>query len=166
MPGNQTIETTMNLILWRHAEAEDPSPYKPDSKRRLTPRGEKQAYKMAAWLGERLPRKTVILVSPTERTQETAHALGLPFEIEPRIGVDASASDLLNAAEWPEGNQRSNTVVLIGHQPALGRAASLVLAGTELDWSIKKGAVWWIASKTRGTARQFILKAVTTADSI
>ena len=37
----------MDLILWRHAEAE---PGAPDHGRRLTPKGEKQAARMAAWL--------------------------------------------------------------------------------------------------------------------
>ncbi len=34
----------MDLLLWRHAEAEDGTP---DLKRKLTPRGEKQARQMA-----------------------------------------------------------------------------------------------------------------------
>ena len=40
----------MELILWRHAEAEDGSP---DAARKLTAKGEKQAQKLARWLKER-----------------------------------------------------------------------------------------------------------------
>ena len=40
-------ETAMDLILWRHAEAEVGSD---DLARRLTVRGAKQARQMAAWL--------------------------------------------------------------------------------------------------------------------
>ena len=37
----------MNLLLWRHAEAQDGDP---DLARELTARGRKQAEKMAHWL--------------------------------------------------------------------------------------------------------------------
>ena len=37
----------MDLILWRHAEAEEAAPGGGDSERELTPRGEKQALRMA-----------------------------------------------------------------------------------------------------------------------
>ena len=45
----------MDLILWRHAEAEEGGP---DLERRLTPKGRKQAKRVAAWLLQRLPKKT------------------------------------------------------------------------------------------------------------
>ncbi len=102
MPGDDDGETTMDLILWRHAEAED-GDGKADAKRRLTARGEKQARKMAAWLRSRLKERVpLVLVSPTERTQQTAHALGLPFEIEAKIGPGADVAELLAAAGWIE----------------------------------------------------------------
>lgn len=41
----------MDLILWRHAEAEELGEGMDDLTRALTPRGEKQAAKVAAWLG-------------------------------------------------------------------------------------------------------------------
>ncbi len=47
----------MDLILWRHAEAEDGDATLPDLKRRLTARGGKQAKKVAYWLHQNLPRK-------------------------------------------------------------------------------------------------------------
>lgn len=147
----------MDLILWRHAEAEDASAGLPDAKRRLTPRGDKQAHVMAKWLRAHLPKKTRILVSPTTRTQQTAHALALPFEIEAKIGVGADTADLLAAAQWPE---HSGAVLLIGHQPTLGRLAALLLSGVEADWSFKKGAVWWFTKRSREGRDQTVLRAV------
>ena len=41
----------MDLILWRHAEAHEGQEGEDDLLRRLTPRGEKQAARMAAWNG-------------------------------------------------------------------------------------------------------------------
>lgn len=147
----------MDLILWRHAEAEEAAAGLPDGKRRLTARGEKQAHDMAKWLRARLPKKTRILVSPATRTQQTAHALALPFEVEPKIAVGADAADLIAAADWPE---HSGAVLLVGHQPTLGRLAALLLSGSEADWSVKKGAVWWFSKRSREGRDQTVLRAV------
>lgn len=154
----------MDLILWRHAEAEEGDPGTPDSKRRLTPRGEKQARKMAAWLKDRLPSKVRILVSPAERTRQTAQALDLPFELEPRIGVGADPADLIAAANWPYGDGNRSTVIIVGHQPTLGRLAALLLSGAEADWAIKKGAVWWFANRLHDNERKTTLGAVVNTD--
>jgi phosphohistidine phosphatase len=138
----KTTEDSMDLILWRHAEAEDATAKIPDAKRRLTDRGEKQARKMAKWLRERLPKNTRILVSPAQRAQMTAHALGLPFETEPWVGVGATATDILAAAGWP---QAGGAVLVVGHQPTLGQVAARLLGGEEANWAIKKGAAWWFS---------------------
>lgn len=149
----------MELILWRHAEAEEARHDQPDAKRRLTAHGEKQARLVAKWLRTHLPKKTRILVSPTIRCQQTAHALALPFEIEPKIGVGADVADLLAVAQWPDSPR---AVLLIGHQPALGRLAALLLSGAEADWSVKKGAVWWFSRRSRENREQTVLRAVIT----
>jgi phosphohistidine phosphatase len=147
----------MDLILWRHAEAEDGGPGLPDAKRRLTARGEKQAHDIAKWLRPRLPKKTRILVSPATRTQQTAHALALPFEVEPKIAPGADAADLIAAADWPT---HAGAVLLVGHQPTLGRVAALLLSGAEADWSVKKGSVWWFSKRSREGRDQTVLRAV------
>lgn len=147
----------MDLILWRHAEAEDGGPGMPDTKRRLTARGEKHAHDMAKWLKPHLPKKIKILVSPTVRTQQTAHVLALPFEVEPKIAVGADAADLIAAAHWPD---HSGAIILVGHQPSLGRLAALLLSGLEADWSVKKGSVWWFSKRSREGRDQTVLRAV------
>jgi phosphohistidine phosphatase len=151
----------MDLILWRHAEAEEGAGDLPDHKRRLTARGEKQAKQVARWLRGHLPRRLSILVSPTERTQQTADALELSFEIEPRLGPGASVKDVLAVAGWPE---QDGAVLIIGHQPSLGRVAALLLSGTEADWSIKKGGLWWFSRRLRNDKTQIVLRAVLNPD--
>lgn len=153
----------MDLILWRHAEAEEGEPDLPDEKRRLTPRGEKQAHDVAKWLKPRLPKKTKILVSPAVRTQQTAHALALPFEIEPKIAVGADPVDLIAAANWPANR---SAVLFVGHQPALGQLAALLMNGTAADWSIKKGAIWWFNCRNRNDQDQTVLRAVMNPDML
>jgi phosphohistidine phosphatase len=153
----------MDLILWRHAEAEAAAPGQTDLKRRLTIRGEKQAHDMAQWLSARLPKKCRVLVSPALRTQQTAHTLALPFEIDPTIGPAANASNLIAATQWPGA---SATVLLVGHQPTLGNLAALLLTGNEAEWSIKKGAIWWFAGRPRDGREHARLRAVINPDML
>jgi len=131
----------VELILWRHAEAEDGGPGQSDHERRLTARGAKQARKVARWFLAHRPKELRILASPAERAVQTAQALKLPFEIDARIGPGADTADLIAASGWPDAD---GAVMLVGHQPTLGRLAALVLSGREADWTIKKGALWWL----------------------
>lgn len=151
-------DTTMDLLLWRHAEAGDDED---DMKRRLTERGEKQARTMAAWLREHQPKDMRIIVSPAMRTQQTAEALKLPFETHRKIGPDACVSELIAASGWPSA---PGAVLIVGHQPSLGRMASLLLAGHEAEWTIKKGAVWWLSNRVRRGETQTVLRAVIPAE--
>src|SRR5512140_2504847 len=114
-------DRTMDLILWRHADAE---PGVPDAARRLTPKGERQAEKMGAWLDRHLPEDTRILVSPAVRAQQTALGLGRKFRTVEEVAPGASAAAVLAAAGWPGGRE---TVLVVGHQPTLGEVAALLL---------------------------------------
>lgn len=144
----------MDLLLWRHAEAEDGED---DLRRRLTERGERQAKQMAAWIHAHQPKDLRIIVSPAVRTQQTAEALKLPYETHRKIGPDACVSELIAASGWP---QASGSVLIVGHQPSLGRLAALLLGGHEADWSVKKGALWWLSSRVRRGENQTVLRAM------
>ncbi len=152
----------MDLLLWRHAEAEDGFP---DLKRKLTARGEKQAEQMAEWIKKHAPKNLRILVSPAVRCQQTAKTLGLPFETDKRLGTDSDAAHLLAAAGWPNG-KGAPAVLVVGHQPTLGQSAALLLSGAEADWSIKKGAVWWFTNRTRHGETQTVLRAAVPAEFV
>jgi phosphohistidine phosphatase len=128
----------VDLILWRHADAENSIP---DLGRRLTERGHEQARRVAFWLKPRLPDDCTILVSPAIRTQQTATALGVPFATSSAVGTDTDTTQLLAAANWP---LHPGALIVVGHQPTLGRVAAFLLSGREYDWNIAKGAVWWL----------------------
>ena len=151
----------MDLILWRHAEAELLREGGTDADRALTSKGERQAAKMAQWLNHRLAATTRVLVSPAERARATAAKLGRDSRLELSIAPESSVEDLLKASRWPLS---SEPVLLVGHQPALGQLAALLLAGESLDWSIKKGAVWWLRSRQRDGLDEVILQAVQSPD--
>ena len=147
----------MDLILWRHAEAKEAAGPVADADRELTTRGFHHAQQVAAWLrSQRLPKLTV-LSSPAKRALQTAQVLGLPIKVKTQLGVGANIADLLGAADWPD---HSGAIILVSHQPALGRLASLLLAGTEADWTIKKAGIWWFSNRVRHDETQTVLRAV------
>lgn len=154
----------MELLLWRHAEAEAGTP---DLKRPLTPKGERQAAQVADWIRRHAPKHLRILVSPATRCQQTAQALDLPFDTDKRLGPDSDVAHLLTAAGWPLGDgsaKDKRAVLVVGHQPVLGRTASLLLAGVEADWTIKKGGLWWFSQRTRLGDARVLLKSVVTPE--
>ncbi len=143
----------MDLILWRHAEAEDGIP---DMARRLTPKGRKQAARVANWLAHHLPSGTRVMVSPAARAQETAIALTSDFETVPEIAPGADAPAGIAACGWPRSRR---AVLMVGHQPTLGQIAGLLLAGDPQEWVLKKGAILWLVHRTRGHASEVVLRA-------
>ncbi len=148
----------MELILWRHAEAEDAIP---DLERELTDKGRKQAARMADWLNPRLPQDIRILASPATRTLQTAQALGRYYDREPALAPGARAETVLAAAGWPHAPA---PVLLVGHQPTLGRVAMRLLTGQMGDLAIKKGAIWWFQGRERAGELQVVLRAVAAPD--
>lgn len=147
----------MDLILWRHAEAQDGVP---DLERELTARGLKQAKRMADWLRSWLPADARILASPAKRARQTAAALTDRFEIDAQIAPAADYRAILQAAGWPSS---PNTVVVVGHQPTLGRAAAFLLSGAPKEWSVRKGGIWWLRYRERDEAG-IVLRAVLSPD--
>jgi phosphohistidine phosphatase len=150
----------MDLILWRHAEAEDGLP---DLERRLTPRGQKHAARVADWLLQRLPAKFTVLASPARRAQETARALGVAVHTVGALAPGASVRDILAAAEWPD---RKVAVVVVGHQPDLGRVALHLVSGAAGDGSLKKGGLWWLSNRVRDHAPEVVVRAVIAPDLV
>ena len=155
----------MDLILWRHAEAvarpEEGLSFEADLQRALTPKGERQAQRMAQWLNQRLPESTRILVSPARRCQQTAQALERSFKTLPSLQMDAPVDDVLAGARWPDANE---PVLIVGHQPTLGLVAARLLTGQDLPWAIKKAGVWWLRQRSRDGDDQVVLQAVQTVD--
>lgn len=170
----------MDLILWRHAQAhalplddelqtrmaagEDVTVHidlAQDLARTLTPKGERQAERMAQWLNQRLPDTARVLVSPAQRTQQTVMALGRSYKTVPALNPLACVDDLLAAARWPRSK---DPVLIVGHQPTLGMLAARLLTGQDLAWSVRKGAVWWLRSRERDGETSVTLHAVQSPD--
>ncbi len=152
----------MDLILWRHAEAEDLSleaehSFQEDMGRSLTARGEKQALRMAAWLDRQLPEGARIFVSPARRCEQTALALGRKYKVRPDLAPDATPQQLLELVQWPIGK---SPILVIGHQPILGQTISRLLGLQESECSVKKGSLWWLRSREREGQIQSVVVTV------
>lgn len=153
----------MDLILWRHAEALEAADGADDLSRRLTPKGERQAQRMAEWLNRRLAESTRILVSPAVRCQKTAAALGRKTKTLAEIGPAFDVAALLEAARWPDANAPT---LLVGHQPGLGKTAGWLLTGEPVCLTVKKGAVWWFRNRDREGLAAVVLQAVQAPDCL
>ncbi len=148
----------MDLVFWRHADAQDGSP---DMERALTGKGVQQAQRMAAWLNAHLPKSTRVLSSPAVRAYQTADALQRKYETIPQIAPGADAVHVLAAAGWPDAK---GCVLVVGHQPTLGEAASLLLFGEARPLSIKKAGLLWLTNRVRGDHPQTVLKGAMTVE--
>jgi phosphohistidine phosphatase len=147
----------MDLILWRHAEAQEDAPDGDDLNRALTPRGEKQASRMAAWLDRQLPEGARILSSPARRTEQTVLALGRKYKLRAELGPDGTPAQLLELVQWPDSKL---TFLVVGHQPVLGQTIAQLLGLPEGECAVKKGAVWWLrhrGARAAGPARTTVL---------
>jgi phosphohistidine phosphatase len=153
----------MDLILWRHAEAIDLELVGDDMARYLTPRGEKQAARMAGWLDRQLPGGAKIYASPATRAEQTARALERKFKLSPALAPLASAEQLLELAQWPHGK---GCVLLVGHQPTLGQVIARLLGMQAHECAVKKGAVWWLRHRERDEGGQTAVVTVQSPELI
>jgi phosphohistidine phosphatase len=153
----------MDLILWRHAEALEMREVQDDLDRALTPKGERQAQRMATWLNRQLPSTARVLSSPARRAQQTAAALERKVRTCAELAPDAMVEALLHAARWPDARE---PVLLIGHQPTLGLAAAYLLSGQALPWAVRRGGVWWLRGRERDGVLQVVLHAVVSPDRV
>jgi len=151
----------MDLIVWRHADAEDANAPDADLARCLSARGIRQATRMAQWLDRKLPDNARVLVSPAMRCEQTVVPLGRKYKICPELAPDASADDLLKLVQWPANKW---PVVVVGHQPTLGHTVNRLLGLDGLDMPMRKGSLWWLRSRERDGKIQTIVVTVQSPD--
>jgi phosphohistidine phosphatase len=152
----------MDLLLWRHAEALDASEDQPDDLQRpLSPRGFKQAQRMAKWLDQHLPEGTRILSSPALRCESTVAALRRKYKLCPQLAPDSDPQALLELAQWPDAR---TPVLIVGHQPTMGQVAAQLLGLPAQGLSVRKGAVWWLRNHVRLDIHSTVLHCVQSPD--
>ena len=137
----------MRLILVRHAKAEDREEWgeKDDLKRPLTKKGKKQAKKIAKYIADKYPNVDVIISSVATRACATAKQItklqsNAAFFLSPHINPDRGAEGIILHKD--EMRENWQTIVIIGHEPAISNVALLLCSNTN-DFKLKvgKGAV-------------------------
>jgi phosphohistidine phosphatase len=139
------------LWLLRHGEAE-PHGMRPDERRKLTERGERQSRAAGAALKALDVRLDAVLSSPRVRALDTARLVseGLSDAIEPQVYEPLSAgfggAGALRVLErfGPEAH-----VLMVGHEPDLSSVAH-DLTGARVD--LKKGGMAMIRIGSSGAA--------------
>lgn len=122
------------LILLRHAHAEQASTGQADFDRPLSPRGLAEAEAAGAWLAEQSLLPDRVLCSPARRTRETLECV---FD---RIGyTEMRLEDTIyeatpgTLAALLERHRDVERVLVVGHNPGLERLAALLNSGRSGD---------------------------------
>ncbi len=153
----------MKILLVRHAQAENADCLRQDSAsdnlRPLTAEGRRKMEKSVKGLKKVLPRGSVIVTSPLTRARQTADVLaeGLRLPVieadvlNPAAGVEKVLAWLSShKAQRSKGSQEKSkgVIVLVGHEPQLGRLLGYLLTGTRRSiMKLKKGSATLVTCK-------------------
>ena len=126
-----------NLYLLRHAKSSWDDPSLSDADRPLNGRGRRDAPRMGAALGDRLPSMT-FHVSPAERAQQTFAALQQSWTgLEVQHGITEPALYTFEFRElllWIAAQlDDTDSLALVGHNPALTELVNFFVGPGTLD---------------------------------
>ncbi|GHT96389.1 hypothetical protein AGMMS49545_21220 [Betaproteobacteria bacterium] len=147
----------MELLLWRHAEAQEGTP---DELRQLTTRGQKQAKKIARWLETDAPKNLRLMVSPTLRTRQTAAFFRHTMEICEALASNAPPAEMLSLLN---AQNAKTPILIVGHQPMLGEIAAHLLPDLPHPPTFNKGTLCWLHGKA---GQKTELRAVVEAENL
>jgi phosphohistidine phosphatase len=134
------------LVIIRHGDAGDQATFaetgEPDHRRPLSRKGRKQIGAAVEGLLALVPSCELVATSPFTRAVQTARIVARAY-----AGVDQETTDVLQPGTAPEdfvawfnSHPDADTVIVVGHQPDLGRLATWLLTGTnDTRIEFKKG---------------------------
>ena len=136
----------MNFFILRHAKAGERSARFPDdSKRPLTPEGEKEMFRIAKGMRKMELSFGLILSSPFIRAKRTAEIVAEVFKsnklrLSKNLASGADARDLIR--ELNDDYPALKNVLLVGHEPYLSKLISQLSAGdNKLSLHFKKAGL-------------------------
>ena len=130
------------IVLLRHAHAENAAPGHDDADRNLSLRGIAEARAAGHWLREQGVLPARVLCSPAARARQTLeHALGeVGAKIEPRI-YEATAGELDALIDEHADAPR---LLLVGHNPGFETFVALLATGQSGDFrGMPPGGIAW-----------------------
>jgi len=132
----------MHLYFLRHGDAVE-SPFYHDTQRPLSDLGKRQIQGVTHFLRSSKTRIELILTSPLVRARETGEIIRHGLQTPSLLTTDALVSgvnlrDLLAAVN----SQQAGSVLLVGHEPQLSSAISVLTGGDEhFRLEMKKGSL-------------------------
>jgi phosphohistidine phosphatase SixA len=132
-----------DLILLRHAHAQNASPGQDDAQRELSARGMAEAAAAGVWLAAHQVLPARVLCSPAQRTRQTLDTAlhGSEAILEPRIYA-ATAGQLVALIEEFADAPR---LLLVGHNPGFETLVALLTTGQSGDFrGMPPAAIAWI----------------------
>jgi phosphohistidine phosphatase len=153
----------MELYVLRHAIATEHEHGGRDSERALTTEGrERMRRSTRCWDGLGVV-VDLILTSPYVRARQTAEiaggALGIPDRIEVCPALTAGASPATIVRAIAERCEEDHRVMLIGHEPDLGRLVSMLVCGDDGGgFRIKKAGLTKLAVDGLAAGRCAVLE--------
>ena len=133
----------MRVVLFRHGPAghRDPSRWADDAKRPLTARGEERTRAASRGLERMLPGDvTAVLTSPLQRARQTAKLVAEALHCERLEELDllAPGGTPARTLRALAGYADARVIVVVGHEPDLGRLAAAMVFGSGAALPLKK----------------------------
>lgn len=124
------------LLLFRHAKAEAAEAGKKDLTRALVERGRKDAARVGGYMATHALRPDRVLVSPSQRTQESWKHLSAGFKPAPAATTvdrlyDATSHALLAAIKDTPAS--AHTLLVVAHNPGLHELALMLIASGDIE---------------------------------
>lgn len=144
----------MKVYILRHAEAEDKRDPVADPERRLTARGKSRMHDAAAGMRRFGLLFDALLTSPFTRATQTAEIVAATYGGKPKpqelsaLATGVDPRDVLKALAAFTAYER---LMIVGHEPQLGRLASLLVAESPdaFQFDLKKAGCIAIAVESR-----------------
>ncbi len=154
----------MRLFIVRHAIAEERGKkFYPNDDRPLTKDGIRKMKANVKGMSAFLPSSFTVVTSPLKRAFATAEIIasqnssGIAVTPDDGLLPDDKANDIIQTLKKYENHP---TVVLVGHEPSLGRFLSFVLQQKSGSILVKKGSVICIDYSTEQPNRSTLLFSI------
>jgi phosphohistidine phosphatase len=133
----------MQLVLIRHARAEDRALFKRDRTRALTVDGRRRMRKAARGLHKLIPGISQIATSPLVRARQTAEIVATVCHCPEVVPLPALAPGGTGRAvlAWLRAQPADAMLALVGHEPDLGQLAGWLLCGARSSSTKRTGFV-------------------------
>jgi phosphohistidine phosphatase len=130
----------VKIIIARHGAAEDKASSDRDADRNLTDKGREQADLMGRVLEATLGYVDAAWTSPFARALQTAEIAAKRLKVTPVAESNLEIGGDLEQLCWKIHREAPAKILLVGHQPDLGRLAARLL-GFVSEVSLKKGGM-------------------------